>query len=71
MTKQCQRVLDYMRKNGSITRRESNIFLSCSNLPGRIYDLKAAGINIADRMETSVNQFGEKCSFKRYYIMGE
>ncbi len=68
MTLQCQRVLDYMRQNGSITRTESSIYLSCTNLPGRIYDLKAEGIDIIDRMETGVNQFGEKCTFKRYML---
>ena len=64
---QCEKILAYIQKNGSITGMESYA-LGIMNYKGRINDLRRAGFNIKTRMETHVNSDGEKKTYARYYL---
>ena len=68
MTPQCERILDYMKRNGSITQDEAHRFLSCARLASRVHDLKDHGIKIDRRLEKGINQFGELCYYARYIL---
>jgi hypothetical protein len=63
---QAQRVLDYIRENGSITQLEALRDLGVMRLASRISDLKKAGVKIKSEPDTVVNRYGEKCYIKRY-----
>lgn len=65
---QCERVLDYMQRFGSITAAEAVMDLGVYRLSARISDLKDEGHGIRDVMETGKNRFGEKTSYKRYFL---
>lgn len=65
---QCERVLDYMQRFGSITSAEAMMDLGVYRLAARISDLKDSGYNIKDVMESGKNRFGEKTSYKRYSL---
>lgn len=61
-----QRVLDYIRENGSITQLEALYELGVMRLASRISSLKKQGINIVGENITVMNRFNEKCHIKRY-----
>lgn len=63
---QAQRVLDYIRENGSITQLEALRDLGVMRLASRISDLKKAGVKIKSEPDTVLNRYGEKCYIKRY-----
>lgn len=65
---QCERVLDYMKRFGSITAAEAVMDLGVYRLSARIADLKHDGHHIKDAMESGRNRFGEKTSYKRYSL---
>lgn len=64
----CERVLDYMRKNGGITQAEAYAAFGCSRLSGRIYDLKGRGIDIVSTRISGTNRYGEPVHFARYSL---
>lgn len=66
--KQIDRVLDYMRENGSISQLEAFIELGVFRLASRISDLKRQGYTINSKMEAVTNRYGEKCYIKRYTV---
>lgn len=63
---QTEKVLDYLKKHGTITTYESYIKLKITRLPARINELRNQGYDIPGEMETAVNQDGERVKFKRY-----
>ena len=65
---QCEKLLDYMKANGSITGMES-IGIGVMNYKGRIHDIRKIGVNVEKKMETHVNESGEKKTFARYYLV--
>lgn len=65
---QCEKILDYMRRFGSITSAEAMMDLGVYRLAARISDLKDEGHSIRDVMESGKNRFGEKTSYKRYFL---
>ncbi len=65
---QCEKILDYMQRFGSITSAEAMLDLGVYRLAARISDLKDEGHGIRDVMETGKNRFGEKTSYKRYFL---
>ena len=65
---QAQRIVDYIRKNGSISALEAVQDLGVLRLSARIYDLAKAGYSLNKRMVSSKNRFGEEVSFARYYL---
>ena len=67
---QCDILLQYMQKNGSITGLES-VMLGVMNYKGRIFDLRQAGHKIETVMETKANSYGEKKTYARYVLKDE
>lgn len=65
---QKQRVLDYMRKHGSITQMEATAELGCVRLPSRIWDLKRDGHMIRKTMVSSKNRYGETITYASYSV---
>lgn len=67
---QCERILEYMNQNGSISAKEAMNELGIMRLASRIADLKADGYEIETTTETSKNRFGEKTHYARYFMGG-
>ena len=68
---QCDRVLQYMVRFGSISQLDALSDLGCMRLAARISDLKDRGYAIGRRMKTSKNRYGESVSFAEYYLIEE
>lgn len=68
---QCEKVLKYIKKFGSITSAEAMKELGVYRLASRINELRYRGENIKDEWLTSKNRYGEKIRYKRYYIDGK
>ena len=66
---QCEKVLDYMRRFGSITQIEALQDIGCMRLASRISDLRYQGYAIGRRMKTSKNRYGEEVHFAEYYLI--
>lgn len=65
---QCERILDYIAENGSITQLDALREFGCMRLASRISDLKRHGIPIKRTMESAKNRYGEPISYARYTI---
>ena len=68
---QCMKILEYMRKHGSITPREAEDAFGCMRLAARIADLKDQGYIIERRTKTGKNRYGNTVSFAEYYLIEE
>lgn len=68
MESQNNRVLDYMRKHGSITTLDAFNKLGVTRLSARISDLRADGHIIASTRESGLNRFGERTNYCRYVL---
>ena len=68
---QTNMILSYMRRYGSITTLDAFVDLGCTRLPARIKDLTKAGYPIGKKQETSLNRFGKKVTYARYYLKGD
>ena len=68
---QCQLILEYMRKYGSITPLEALNDIGCMRLASRINDLRSQGIAIGVRMKTGKKRGGGKTTFAEYYLIEE
>lgn len=65
---QCERIVEYMQQNGSITQLDALREFGCMRLASRISDLKRQGVAVKREMETSKNRYGEPISYARYFI---
>jgi len=65
---QCQRIIDYMTRFGSISTLEAFNDLGVARLASRIHDLKCQGYSIISETKTSKNRYGENVSFKVYRL---
>lgn len=65
---QCERIVEYMQQNGSITQLDALREFGCMRLASRISDLKRQGVAVKREMETSKNRYGEPISYARYSI---
>ena len=65
---QCERVLAYIEKHGSITSAEAFEQLGCARLASRINDIKRRGHEIVKVWVTAPNRYGETVRFARYSI---
>lgn len=70
-TTQCERIIDYMNRFGSISTIEAFNDLGVARLASRIHDLKSMGYRIVDEIKTGRNRFGEKTSYKVYSLAEE
>ena len=65
---QCEMVLKFLEKNGSITTFESYEQLGITRLPSRTHDLKRMGYEFEEEWVTKVNRYGRHVSFKKYTL---
>lgn len=65
---QRQRIINYIRKFGSITSYEAYVDLGITQLATRIKELKEQGYEFKTEWESSKNRYNEKVEFKRYYL---
>ena len=68
---QCERVLDYMDRFGSITQLDALKDLGVMRLASRISDLKKMGYPVVSKQEAVKNRFEETCYIKRYSLKGD
>ena len=66
---QCERIVEYMRRFGSISTLEAFNDLGVARLASRIHDLKSQGYVITSETKTAKNRFGENTSFKGYKLL--
>ncbi len=62
-----ERILNYMREFGSITTFNAFIDLGCTRLSEYIRQIRKE-YNVADEWETTINRYGEKVQYKRYWL---
>ena len=60
-------ILDYIDQHGSITDNEARDLFACNRLSGRIYDLRALGIDIRTEIVQGKNRFGNPVRYARYW----
>lgn len=65
---QNERIMQYIRENGSITQIDALREFGCMRLASRVSDLKAAGFPIKRTMETAKNRYGEAVTYARYSL---
>lgn len=65
---QCERIINYLNKYGSITQDIAEKEFGCKRLPSRINELRKDGYKFNTVMETGKNRFGEPCSWVRYFL---
>lgn len=70
MTPQEKRILNFMKKHGSITQRQA-ASLGCWRLSGRIYNLKARGYRIFTELREVTNNDGSRTRIGVYHLKGE
>ena len=63
---QCERVMEYMVRFGSISTMEAFTDLGITRLASRIHDLTRMGVPITKTMEVGKNRFGETIHYMRY-----
>ena len=69
---QNEMLLDYLRKNKSITTYESFTELFITRLSARIWDLKNLyGCEFEEEWVVKKNRYGKQCSFKKYTLVNE
>ena len=68
-TTQKQRIIDYIRKFGSISSWEAYADLGITQLGARIDQLKKDGYKFETEWESNKNRFGEKTDYKRYFLV--
>lgn len=69
---QADRVLDYIKTVGSITRAQAFEHLGVANLPAVISELRNKfGVDIITDTVPTVNRYNEKCSYAKYRLSEE
>ena len=66
---QCERIVEYMRKFGSITTLQAFNDLGCTRLTSRITDLKKEGYLIKGEFVSGKNRLGETVHYKKYSLI--
>ena len=65
---QALKILEYMKKFGSITQYQALADLGCMRLASRISELRTDGYQITKQMIKVKNRYGESCSIARYSL---
>lgn len=69
---QCDKILRYIRDFGSITQLDALREFGCMRLASRVSDINRQydkyGCRVYAVREESVNRYGEKIHYARYYI---
>ena len=66
-----ERVLNYIKKYGSITQKQAADYLGLSRLSARIWDLRQQGKQISTEYITVKNRYGIKIKVARYRLTEE
>ena len=66
---QCEKIVAYMQKYGSITQLQAYVDIGCVRLPSRIYDLKRKGYGIKREMIKVKNREGEQVPIAKYSLV--
>ena len=64
-----QKILTYMRTNGSISAFEAAVYLKITRLSARIFDLRAGGHKIGATWVKEKNAEGKKVQYLRYRLV--
>ncbi len=66
---QADRVLDYIKKFGSITSMQAYTDLGVTRLSARIYELRHyRNLEIISETMTRKNRYGENCTYAKYSL---
>ena len=65
---QRERVLEYIKRFGSITSLQAYKDLGVTRLSAVIFELKASGYNITSSTISSKNRYGELCHYSKYTL---
>ena len=65
------RILEYLKKNKSITSMEAFEMFGITRLSARIFELRDLGYIIDTIMTEGVNKYGESCRYAKYIYRGE
>ena len=65
---QCDKIVAYMKKYGSITQLQAYVDIGCVRLPSRIHDLKRRGYVIRREMIKVKNRDDECVPIARYSL---
>ncbi len=65
---QHQKILDYIRKNESITTLEASDKLRITKLTTRISELRSQGVDIIGIHESYKSESGEVSHYNRYFL---
>lgn len=68
MNDQTELLLDYLKRNGSITAVQALNDLGIMRLSARVYDLRAQGYDITLTMKSGRNRFGKPVSYGIYRL---
>lgn len=68
---QCEKIVSYIQKFGSINSMEAFQNLGITRLSARIYELREEGYQFDETFETLKNRFGKSVSYKRYRFQKE
>lgn len=63
---QGERIIDYINRFGSISRKEAFNDLGITELSARICELEKKGYSFDRKSETSKNRFGDPVTYTRY-----
>lgn len=67
---QCDRIIDYIHRHGSITMLDAYLDIGVSQLGARIFELKHKyGYVFGTRWIDVKNRYGEKCKVKEYFLV--
>lgn len=66
---QRERIVEYIRRFGSISNWEAYEDLGITQLGARIDQLKKEGYEFKTEWESKENRYGERVMFKRYYLV--
>ena len=67
-TTQHQKIMNYIRENGSITTLEASDKLRITKLTTRISELRSHGVDIIGIHESYKNESGEVSHYNRYFF---
>lgn len=65
---QRQRVLQYIKEHGSITRMKAAQMIGCFELASRIGELEAEGYKFKRSIVKSLNRYGDKIHYMKYEL---
>lgn len=62
------RLMRYLTEVGSITSMDAIKELGDTRLAATVFELRRKGIDIESKTETSINRWGEKVHYSRYFL---